>query len=142
LREVNKLSSATDFALIYGTDGKDLPNRFPSGRPVKANVQNKAGAVKFMGRVNEELIGSCIRDCLLLAIKKAKQSPLKRKTVIYMGGGEGYCGGSDKTEWQYLKATLRQVAAHNAGKVRIHTIEIPGATNIARKTFLKCYPAI
>ena len=90
-----------------------------------------------MERVHPELLGSCINDSLLIAIEKAMRSKAKHKTIVYVGGGEGYCSRDGETEWQYLKETLRQVAAKNAQRITIHALEIPGETNIARQTFLK-----
>ena len=131
------MSLGSQFALVFAKEGKKL--KFPnSGQPAVASKETKSSAKGFLDTVPFQDVGD-IRTALLEALKFAASSSAKRKTIIYIGSGDIYCGGAACTHEavanSLANSILQTVTSRNSGKVTINTIGV--GVKPVRESFLR-----
>ena len=97
--------------------------KFPeSGRPIQANADSKIKANVFIKRLPTHGGMTCIAEELVTALQFAHRSAAGRKTIIYVGSGDGYCLGANADA--YLQQTLKEVRVKNTTGVQINVVGI------------------
>ena len=120
-RKVFELSPASEFSMVFGRGNHMY--KFPeSGRPIQANADSKIKANVFIKRLPTHGGTTCIAEELVTALQFAHRSAAGRKTIIYVGSGDGYCQGA--SENAYLQQALKEVRGKNTTGVRINVIGI------------------
>ncbi len=115
-----ELSPASEFSMVFGRGSHMY--KFPeSGRPIQANADSKIKADVFIKRLPTHGGTTCIAEELVTALEFAHRSSAGRKTIIYVGSGDGFCRGANENA--YLQQTLNEIRIKTKG-VRINVIGI------------------
>ncbi|MBI4603349.1 MAG: hypothetical protein HY721_15465 [Planctomycetes bacterium] len=138
MERVSAFTKETQFALFFDAHGQDFVKFPANGTPVEATEANKARAAAFLKAKPPQGSPVCLGELLLAGLKSALASSARRKALIYVGGGEGYCNASD--EATYLTRVLQEVTGTNGGKVMINVLGIK-VVEPSRKQFLRALVA-
>ena len=135
-RNIMEFSPETEFAVcFFDTGWRMWPG---TQRTVKATIQNKQAAVRWVGfRQGGSM--SCPKPALLKSLQTLNSSKGRRRCLIYVGDGGGTCMGqgwrtrfpdipaitaSMRFEEEYLAETLTEVRRMNYKRASINTIGV------------------
>ncbi len=131
IKNIREFSPRVQFGIVFFDRGLIY---FPSGgRPVDANSAMKASAVAWVNAIPNGG-GSWVQAGLIQALKFANLSSARRKVVVYLGDGGGYCLGVDES--QYLQRTLAVVKSQNFQRAQINTIGVVNVSGLG-ENFLR-----
>jgi hypothetical protein len=107
----------TPFGIFFADRGLA---QFPEGSAPasRADVKAVSDAITFVHAAYGGS-GICVKEALLAAIAMAARSPASANTIYYLGTGRGDCAGEESA---YLRQTLDEVTAANAGRFPIFTV--------------------
>lgn len=135
-RNIMEFSPETEFAVCFFDTGWRI---WPfSHRPVKATIQNKQLACRWVGFIRGGAM-SCPKSALLKSLRTLNASKGRRRCLIYVGDGGGTCmsqgwrnmfpdidtvTASLRFEEAYLAETLTEVRRMNYKRASINTIGV------------------